>query len=196
MRFHLGAVPATPDFSPDANWHPLREPSPWLMQLLALPIGISACVAVGVLWFLLTPLRNLPFDAPVSLLSSLLILIPIHELVHALAHPGSGRYTDTILGFWPSRLMFYAHYAGELSRARFIIILLTPLFAISFVPLIVCMVARQAAGLLAFCSGLNALCACGDMFGVALLLLQIPSDASVRNQGWRTYWRGHAAAAP
>src|SRR6185503_13338146 len=104
-------------------------------------------------------------------------------------HPGSGDSADSVLGFWPSRLLFYAHYVGELTRARFIAILLMPLLIISFVPLVVCAIIGHSSGLLAFSSALNALCACGDIFGVGLLLFQIPSDARVRNQGWRTYWR-------
>ena len=195
MRFHLGAIPNTANFSPDAPWRPLREPTPWVMQLLALPLGVAACVTVGAGWFFLTPLRALPFDSPGLLLGALLIIIPIHELIHAIVHPGSGGSADSILGFWPSRLLFYAHYAGELTRARFIAILLMPLVIISFVPLVVCAVMGYSSGLLAFSSALNALCACGDIFAVGLLLFQIPSDARVRNQGWRTYWRDHETLA-
>ncbi len=189
MRFHLGAIPETPDFSPAAPWRALREPTPWVMQLLALPLGIAACVAVGAGWVFLTPVHEVPWDSPGLLLGAFLITIPIHELIHAIVHPGSGGSADSILGFWPSRLLFYAHYVGELTRARFITILLMPLLIISFVPLVVCAVMGHSSGLLAFSSVLNALCACGDIFGFGLLLFQIPCNAMVRNQGWRTYWR-------
>jgi hypothetical protein len=37
-------------------------------------------------------------------------------------------------------------------------------------------------------SVLNALVACGDLFGIGLLLWQVPRAATVRNQGWRTFW--------
>ncbi len=189
MRFHLGAIPETPDFSPDASWKPLREPTPWVVQLLALPVGIVACVAVGALWFLLTPLRDVSFDSPDMMLGALVVIIPLHELIHAAVHPRAGGSDDSILGFWPSRLLFYAHYGGELSRGRFITILLMPLLIISFVPLVICAITGRSSGWLAFSSALNALCACVDIFGVGLLLFQIPSNARVRNQGWRTFWR-------
>lgn len=191
MRFHLGAIPETPNFSPDPPWILLREPTPWVMQLLAFPLGVAACVVVGAGWFFLTPLREMQLDSPGPLLGAVLIIIPVHEVIHAIVHPGSGGSADSILGFWPSRLLFYAHYAGELSRARFIAILLMPLLIISFVPLVVCAVLSYSSGLLAFSSALNALLACGDIFAVGLLLFQIPANARVRNQGWRTYWRDH-----
>jgi hypothetical protein len=189
MRFHLGAIPETPGFSPDASWKPLREPTPWMMQLLALPVGVIACVAVGALWFLLTPLRDVSFNSPGMMLGAFVVIIPIHELIHAAVHPRAGGTDDSILGFWPSRLLFYAHFVGELSRGRFIAILLMPLLIISFVPLVMCAIAGHSSGLLAFSSALNALCACGDIFAVGLLLFQIPADARVRNQGYRTFWR-------
>ena len=190
MRFHLGAVPETPDFTPDAPWRPMHEPTPWVMQLLALPVGIVACVAVGVLWLLLTPLGNVPFDSPGTMLGACALIIPIHELIHAAVHPRAGGSDDSILGFWPSRLLFYAHYLGELSRSRFISILLMPLLIISFVPLVVCAIAGGSSGVLAFSSALNALLACGDLLGAGLVIFQVPRDAIVRNQGYRTFWRG------
>jgi hypothetical protein len=189
MRFHVGAIPETQGFSPDASWKPLREPTPWVMQLFALPLGIAVCVAVGALWFLLTPLRELSFNSPGTLLATFVMIIPIHELIHVAVHPRSGGSDDSILGFWPSRLLFYAHYVGELSGARFIAILLMPFLIISFVPLLACAFTGYTSGLLAFGSAVNALCACGDIFAVGLLLFQIPSNARVRNQGWKTFWR-------
>ena len=189
MRFHLGAIPETQDFSPDAAWKPLREPGPWVMQFIGLPIGIAACVTIGFLWLLLTPLRDISFDSPSMLLIAFVAMIPIHELIHAAVHPHSGMSARSILGFWPSRMLFYAHYVGELSRGRFIAILLMPLLIISLVPLFACAIAGFSSPLVAFVSTLNALFAYGDMFGVGLLLFQVPWDATVRNQGWRTFWK-------
>ena len=64
-----------------------------------------------------------------------------------------------------------------------------PLLIISFVPLFACAIADRSSSLLAFTSILNALCACGDIFAIGLLLFQVPSDATVRNQGWKTFWK-------
>jgi len=70
MRFHLGTIPSSPDFVPDASWRSLRQPpSPWLENLLALPIGVVAAVTVAALWYLVTPLprhyaRNVPAGFP------------------------------------------------------------------------------------------------------------------------------------
>ena len=189
MRFHLGGIPPTPEFSPDATWKPMREPSPWVMQLLALPIGIAACALIAALWLFLTPLKSIWMDPPEILLVLLVVIIPIHELIHAAVHPHYGRSRDSVLGFWPSRMLFYAHYSGELSRGRFIAILLMPLLIISFFPLLACAILGYKSALLALSSAMNALLACGDIFATGLLLFQIPRAAILRNQEWRTFWK-------
>ena len=35
----------------------------------------------------------------------------------------------------------------------------------------------------------NAFFACGDLFGIVIVLLQIPRAAIVRNKSWFTYWK-------
>jgi hypothetical protein len=36
MRLNLGGIPEPKDFIPDETWRALREPGPWLMQLVAI----------------------------------------------------------------------------------------------------------------------------------------------------------------
>src|SRR5512134_2919791 len=122
MRFHLGAIPSSPDFVPDAPWRALRQPpSPWTENLLALPIGVVAAVTVAASWFLVTPLRDI--TPAMSLPAFLLLfagLVVIHEFIHALAHPMAGLSPHSILGFDPSPAGggFYGHYSGEMTRNR------------------------------------------------------------------------------
>ena len=165
------------------------------MQLLALPVGIVASVAVAYLWFLLAPVGEEDPVSPGMLVLVFFAIIPIHELIHAWVHPRSGLSNSSILGFWPSRLLFYAHYDGELPRNRFIAILLMPLLIISFAPLLICTVTGSSSVPFAFASIFNALCACGDIFGAGLVLVQVPSNATVRNQGWRTFFKIQEAGA-
>jgi hypothetical protein len=190
MRFHFGAIPNSPDFTPDTLWKSLREPSPWMQNLVALPIGIVAAVVVAGLWLAITPLQEVPptMSLPAFLVSFAGIVV-VHELIHAAVHPMSGRSPHSILGFWPSGGMFYAHYDGEMTRNRFVAILLMPLIVISFVPLLVAAIARVSSGWVAFISAFNAFLACVDILGTGLVLFQIPAAAIVRQQGWKTYWR-------
>lgn len=191
MRFHLGPIPSSPDFVPDAAWRSLRAPPPWLGGLLALPIGVVAAVVVVMLWLLVMPLRDIAsaVSLPVLLFSFAGIVV-VHELIHALVHPMAGRSPHSILGFWPS-VGFYANYDGEMSRNRLVTIMLMPLLIISIVPLLVSAVTQVASGWVAFVSAFNAFLSCADMLDAGLVLFQIPANRIVRFHGWRIYWREH-----
>jgi len=196
MRFHLGAIPNSPDFVPDASWRPLRPASaPWIENVLALPIGVVAAAIVAVLWFVLTPLSDItpPMSVPTFLLA-FAGLVVVHEGIHALLHPMAGRSPNSILGFWAS-LGFYAHYDGEMSRNRLVACLLMPLLIISIVPLLVSAAAQVSFGWVAFVSALNALCACVDLLLAGSLLFQVPAAATVRFKSWRIFWREHDTSA-
>lgn len=191
MRFHLGAIPSSPDFVPDASWRSLRQPSSGLEKLLLLPIGVVAAVVVAGLWFLVTPLRDItPAMSLPAFLLSFAGMVVVHELIHALVHPRAGRSPHSVLGFAPS-VGFYAHYDGELSRNRLVAILLMPLLIISLVPLLVSAVTQVSSGWAAFVSAFNALCACADMLEAGVVLFQIPATGIVRYQSLRIYWKEH-----
>ncbi|MBP7050042.1 MAG: DUF3267 domain-containing protein [Phycisphaerae bacterium] len=166
-------------------------------RLVWLAIGIVAAAVVGVLWLAITPLQVGDVTSALSL-SGLVVsfagMVVVHELLHVVVHPMSGRSPDSIVGFGPS-IGFYGHYGGEMTRNRFVAILLAPLVVISFVPLLVAAVAQVASGWAAFVSAFNAFLACADILDAGLVLFQIPATAIVRQQGWRTYWREHEILA-
>src|SRR5687767_15402344 len=67
MRFHLGDIPGSSDFVPDASWKPLRQPSPWMGLLAAYPIGIVAAGMVSILWLAITPFQLQDVTSTMSL---------------------------------------------------------------------------------------------------------------------------------
>ena len=158
-----------------------------MMQLIALPIGGVAFVLVGWLWILATPVMENSFYL-IPLGAALFSLLPLHELLHALAHPDFGMSRKTLLAVWPSRLVCYAHYDGPRSRERLLTGLALPFLVITVIPLVISILSGHASLFIAFLSCLNAFGAGGDLFGILLLLWQVPRHARVFNQGWRTYW--------
>ena len=191
MRFHLGAIPSSPDFVPDASWRSLRQPSRWLEKLLMLPVGVVAAGVVAGLWFLVTPLRVImPAMSLPGFLLSFAGMVVVHELIHTLVHPMAGRSPHSILGFGHG-VGFYAHYDDEMSRNRLVAILLMPVLIISIVPLLVSAVIQVSSGWAAFISVINAFCACADMLEAGLVLFQIPATGIVRYRSLRIYWKEH-----
>ena len=117
------------------------------------------------------------------------LLIPIHEIIHALAHPGLGFSSRTILGVWPKKFLFYAHYMEEISRNRLILIMLMPFITLSILPLALHVVYPFESRIMSLASVMNALVSCGDLVGVMIILSQLKSTAVLKNQGYRTWWR-------
>jgi hypothetical protein len=153
-------------------------------------------MVVAVLWFAITPLKHVtPTMSLPAFLVSFAGIVVVHELIHAAVHPRSGRSTHSIMGFWPSGGMIYAHYDGEMTRNRFVAILLMPLVVISLVPLLVAAVAQVPCGWAAFISAFNTFLSCADLLLAGLVLFQIPATAIVRQRSWKTYWREHKTLA-
>ncbi|MDA8131593.1 MAG: DUF3267 domain-containing protein [Elusimicrobia bacterium] len=116
----------------------------------------------------------------------------VHELVHICAHPRLGLSERSILGVWPSKMVPFAYYNGELSLVRQLTILVMPLFVISFVPLLACGILGRASVVLAIVSILNVLGSSGDIFMSWFLISRVPWSAKLRGQGGQgggLFWR-------
>ena len=189
MIIHWGAVPEDPDFHPEnEGWSPIREPGPLAIQFIALPV---AMVVVGLLVGLLALVWP---SGSVSgsiwlLLAMAILLIPIHEILHAVCFPGGLPSPHTIIGIWLSRILFYAHYEGVMTRTRFLVTFAMPFLVLSILPIMLVGLLRWPSLELAALSIVNGAAASGDIIGIILVGLQVPASASVRNRGWRTYWR-------
>ena len=197
MKFHFGPVPDPLDFIPDAPWQALDEPSINVLNFVILPYALATLGAVFILWFGLTPLSLIDLEyftfidnSTASLMVIFVILIILHELLHTVIHPGFGLSSQSILGLWLSRGVFYAAYAAEWSRNRAVACLLTPFLTLSILPLILApLFSGDMMALLCFVSLVNAFASCADLFFARLIFLQVPADGILRNKGYRTYWK-------
>ncbi|HYR29298.1 MAG TPA: DUF3267 domain-containing protein [Thermoanaerobaculia bacterium] len=188
MRFIHGPVPEDPQFQPlEEGWNAIREPDPVRMQFVALPVMAAAGVLVWAAVRYGTVIQ--PQAMMKWFLPAFVVMIPIHELIHAFASPAFGMSARTFVGVWPSKLLFYAHYEGELPRQRFLFVLAAPTLVLTVIPLLLAAALRLDAPFLATIAFTNALGAAGDLLGIGIVLRQIPRGALVRNKGWRSYWR-------
>lgn len=167
-----------------------------MLQWVALPVAVASGGLIAALWLWLTPLSASLDDDEFGIwfLAAFFWLIPVHEAIHALVHPGRGLSDRTCIGMWLSRGLFYAHCHGPMSRDRFIAILIAPFMVLSILPLVGCALIGKVHVLPVTGSMMNALLACGDLLGVMLLLWQVPRDARIQNQSWRTYWQAEPVA--
>lgn len=207
MRFHIGPVPETPWQDGEETWRPIREPGPVLFQVLALPLAFGVLFVLAVIWWRL-PLQEINvviagWKDALAALGLMAAVIGVHELLHALVMPGGWKSNEVIIGFWPQRLLFYAHYTGAMSRNRFLAVMITPFLVLSLGPIGLVWVLAAMGGVsswlltVAFAvSVFNGAASCGDLLGTLLVGTQVPGDAVVRNRGWRTYWRPRQVEVP
>ena len=199
MRFQAG-LPSD-EFESTIGWQALREPAVQNIARETRVLSFALLCVVAISWYLLgvSPLRFFRVEGGIlgllALLISFVLLIIFHELIHASIHPNFGASRDSVLGASLRPFMFYACYQGSLPRNRFIAILLAPFIGLTVVPLVahaVGLFGESIVGTVALLSTLNAAMACVDIFGVYLLLQQVPRNAQVRNKGWLTYWQRKA----
>ncbi|MDT8896636.1 DUF3267 domain-containing protein [Thermanaerothrix sp. 4228-RoL] len=192
MRFHYGSIPENKDFNPEAEgWLSIREPGPIAMQVIAIPVALILLAVWAVCLFSIQ--QDLPpfqaFRADINTLLILLLIIPVHELLHAFTHPGWGTSSNSIIGLWLSKGLFYAHYEGEMSRNRFLLVFVMPLIVLGVLPTLLIMMRPEWTQSLLWISLFGTILASGDLVCVGIIFFQIPRSAVVRNKGWRTYWK-------
>lgn len=188
MRFRLGPIPDDESFEPDVDeWQSLTEPGPVQAQIMAIPIMV---VSFAVVYVLLSRMArfSLLSEPPLLLLVVFVPLIVLHELCHAFFHPGRGWSARSVLGFWPTMLVFYAQYLGPLPRNRFIVVLLAPFVVLTVGPVMAGCLMGQIPWWAGAAALLNAAASCVDLLGF-LILLRIPPESIVRNKGWKSYWK-------
>jgi hypothetical protein len=127
MRFTVGPIPEDAHFQPDVEeWTMVREPSPGKMLLTAVSLAVLLGWGAVTLWIQLTPV-DLDEIQVLWSIAALPFCVPFHEIAHALGFPVTGWLARTCFGIWPSKLAFYTHYQGPLSRGRVLVVLVLPL---------------------------------------------------------------------
>ena len=190
MLFNIGPIPDSPTFQPDIDgWTKAKEPKAWVVRwLLATPVsillGIGALLIVVI--FSQVSIERFSLIVLVAIYFGTLI---VHESIHALLHPDGALTDKTIIGFWPSHLIFYAHYDDPRPRENFLLGSIAPFIVLTIIPLMILSFSDLDAWELAAVAILNAIFSCIDVISFVTILIAIPKKSFVRNKGWYTYWR-------
>ncbi|MDZ4405374.1 DUF3267 domain-containing protein [Prosthecobacter sp.] len=194
MRFINGPIPESRTFDPvTAGWTPLRTPDARRFVVVALLCTVPFLLAAtgffldeGPAWRAL--FRRQPWSLP-GFLMLLAALVPVHELIHALAYGCGLRSPNLVVGFWRQRGIPYVLCDEPLPRRRVLWMLAAPFCGLTLLPLLAVpwLSGAWLSGVLFF-SLLHAALCVGDAAACLRLLRQAPADARIHNQGWQTYW--------
>jgi hypothetical protein len=146
----------------------LLHAAPWAAK------GLFSLVAVWGLSALVFVLLMLAAALPLA------VYFLAHEFVHALAAPSFGFTDKSVIGVWPAGGVAYSHYEGEMSRGRWILMLLTPFLTLSVLPFAAAAVAGWHSPYLAALSLVNVVGSYVDLYYAGRLFLKVPAGAFVR----------------
>ncbi|QST00975.1 DUF3267 domain-containing protein [Pontibacillus sp. ALD_SL1] len=183
-------LPVLEQFRPEEEgWTMLKEPKAALAQWLALPIGMFAIFLVYALAVVLGIEELYQFRFGWNLLLAYIVLVPIHEWLHAMVFPDKLKSDDIYVGVLRKYLVFFAFYTNEMSRNRALAVYMTPFLVLSVVPIVFMAVTGVSSLFLFDIAFLNAICSCVDLLAMIMIYNQVPKEAVVRNKGYKTYWK-------
>jgi FtsH-binding integral membrane protein len=195
MRFHYGTpLPSRTFDAAAAGWSPLTSRAAshhytWIALTLGLPFLIAATVVLlknAGQWRAF--LDGHPW-AWVVFVGSLLLLVPLHEFVHALAYRCGLRSPHLILGVWPQRGVVYVLYDSPLPRRRVLFMLASPFVALTaFFGAVVMLAPAEVKSMGVFFLLAHTSACSGDFITFYRIWTRVPSGALVHNQGSDTYW--------
>ena len=202
MRFICGPVPPSSVLNPhEEGWTPLRGWGAGRLAVVAVLLGLPFLIAaVCLLGNLKQEVRELFKAQPLvagAYLLALLVMVPVHELIHALAYCQGIRSRHLIIGLWPSRGLCYAIYDSPMPRRRVLGMVVAPFLALSILPLLCLPWLQGTAGVLVLTFSLLHAGMCGgDLIVFLRLVSQVPRKALVHNNGWQTYWIAQVGSGP
>jgi hypothetical protein len=130
-------------------------------------------------------LKQLPLFTFLGALAALFIS---HELVHAVCYPGSLFSRNCVIGFMPGAGTAYAWYGGEMTRRRYIVVVLAPTIVLSVVPLLAYAMVPGATPVLVPFAIVN-LVGCGmDWLCCYYVLRGVPASAYLQYAKNSAYW--------
>lgn len=189
MRFVLGSIPESENFrSEEGAWLACKELDPKLIAWLVGPVvALLLALALFTSVDAFTEIRLEGFSF-FRFLAIYFLIVVAHEAIHALVHPDRGLSEKTILGFWPSKGIFFAHFEGPRSRTNFLMGIIAPFILLTAVPLVLAIICDWTSWIIGAVIIWNGLSSAIDLIGFFTILLNVPRNSEVRNLGWHTYW--------
>ena len=206
MKIHIGNIQEIPDFQPEAEGlRSIRGPKASMSFLIAGLTGFLLLICPLMLlclvlsYFALPNVETMQGPHPPSpwgaVLLTLLLYIPLHELIHLIWHPHQGFSNQSILVLWPSKLRFGVYYEGCMSRTRWLIMRISPFVVLSLIPASLLSIFQNIPFNNFIQTGLEVLMVVngvgsgGDVIAMLLVLFQVPRSAVMCFRGGRAYWR-------
>jgi hypothetical protein len=202
MRFIVNPLPpaATPQPLPE-GWTLIRQPTPRraLTQAIAAGLGLLGIplLLLGLESWLFPiidtrPIRTIGvWTLPVVVVVS----VVLHELLHLLGHPGGGGSSASHVLVWPRKLQIGVFYDGFMTRTRWLVMRLAPLFGLTVLPALLLLAVYPFLMdfywqmFMVLVLMVNSLGAGGDLIAARIVARQVPRGGEIGIWQGRACWR-------
>ncbi|WOX54913.1 DUF3267 domain-containing protein [Methanoculleus palmolei] len=191
-----------------SGWKRIKEPANLrAATLLSLPFAfilgaITLAITYGLdpsIYAFLRDGQRFSVTIPFNLSTLLFILaaplfISAHELIHAAFIPNVMRSDKT---FWGINGVFgFVFTTEEIEKGRFLIISIMPYLILSVMLPYILSIFSWLNGYTIFLCLLNAMGSCVDFLNAGLIVIQVPSGATIVNNGFETYYKATVPPSP
>lgn len=181
----------------NGGWITLREPGSLVSAIiLSIPfmvINLYIAVVFMVIFSIIsfeefgfTP-NSFSITINLGMIIALIILIIIHELLHLVFIPNFKRSSKTFVG-----LTFYGGFVvteEEIAKSRYILISIAPFLIASIILPSILGVFGLLTPSVKLLVLLNAMASSVDILNLLLVIKQVPTNAVLKNNGPKTYWK-------
>jgi hypothetical protein len=132
MKFILGNPISSANLRLQEEWKKHSHKNDYLNLLIGILLGllITICLDILITFF---GLWNFNFSV-IKNLYLLILIIPLHEFIHLIFLPC---LSNASIGFSPKKIVFYVATEDEISKIRFLIIVIMPFILLTVLPLII-----------------------------------------------------------
>lgn len=191
VRFRLGPPPnSLSDAELDSGqWQRVPFPPLWAIRLLAIPVGALTAFLLLLAWARFTPHFEVSFAPFPKILVALILIGVVGIAIQVSASPGLGLTENSIVGFWPSRMLPYTSYLLKQKASHFVAALSLPFVALAFLPLLVFSALHVSSGWVIFVSCFSAASFGLNVFLAVWLVIRLPNGSFIAGRGFQPYWR-------
>lgn len=188
LRFILNDFPNTKFNPKEEGYKEIKEPDYFHLLLLQIPVIISNifCINIFLRFRFGWDFRINIFDDFLWVII-LILVIPIHELLHTVYFPDKITSPNIIFGYYKGS--FFALYMKEMKRIEFLSVLIFPFIILTLIPILSAIIFNLNFSLLFKISLINSILSGGDIISFITILKQVPKKTMVRNKGYYTYWK-------
>jgi hypothetical protein len=139
------------------------------------------------------------FSSPFSWITMILLITMtfiLHEIIHAVFSPGGLFNKKCGFGIWPARGIVYVATSGELSKARYLLMITAPFVLITLLPFIILPTIGYFSIALGYIGGINAIASSVDILYFFIVMKGVPRDSILFMGCGRLIWRHSTASEP